>query len=226
METPREPGNLQRPGQEDPGAVPMPGGPEAPVPGGPQAPGPEAPSAPPRYGGPEPPGGWHQPLPGPPALSVGDLAGWWQRVAAYLIDALVVGIPATAIFAGLIALGIGAGDSTGGIVAVVVTILVVTLAVVVVAFLYAPLLMRRPGERNGQTWGKQALGIRVIRTNGLPFDLGSGVFREVVLKGLGVGIASSFFMGVPAALNYLWPLWDDDNRAVHDIIAQTRVVRA
>jgi uncharacterized RDD family membrane protein YckC len=196
------------------------------MPGGPQAPAPEAPTAGPGYGGPVPPGGWQQPLPGAAPIPRENLAGWWTRLGAYLIDSLIVGIPAAIILGGLIGLGFAVGDDTGGVVAVVVTSLLAVLAVTAVALLYAPLLMRRPGERNGQTWGKQALGIRVVRTNGLPFDFGTGALREIVLKQLAVGIASSFFFGLPALLNFLWPLWDDDNRALHDMAAQTRVVRA
>ena len=33
--------------------------------------------------------------------------------------------------------------------------------------------MVRKGEHNGQTWGKQVVGIRVIRDNGQPFDFGT-----------------------------------------------------
>jgi uncharacterized RDD family membrane protein YckC len=221
METPRDPGNLQRPGQDVPGADPDFGR-------GPQSPAPEAPPAGPGpgYGGPVPPGGWQQPLPQAAPISRADLAGWWPRFGAYLIDTLIVGVPAAIILGALIGLGAAVGDSTGGLVAVIVTFLLALLVVAAVALLYAPLLMRRPGPRNGQTLGKQALAIRVVRTNGLPFDFGSGAFREILLKGLGVGIASSFFFGLPALLNFLWPLWDDDNRALHDMAAQTRVVRA
>jgi uncharacterized RDD family membrane protein YckC len=222
METPRDPGNLQRPGQEDLGADPG-------VQRGPQAPAPEAPQATPSgpgYGGPVPPGGWQQPLPQAGLIPRDQLAGWWPRAGAYLIDSLIVGLPAAIVLGALIGLGAAVGDSTGGAVAVVLTFLLALLVVTAVALLYAPLLMRRPGERNGQTWGKQAVGIRVVRTTGLPFDFGTGALREIVLKQLAVGLASSFFFGLPALLNFLWPLWDDDNRALHDMAAQTRVVRA
>ncbi len=92
--------------------------------------------------------------------------------------------------------------------------------------LYAPLLMMRQGEHNGQTWGKQVLGIRVIRDNGQPFDFGSAALREIVLKTLAVGIASSIIPLIPWFLNYFWPLWDDQNRALHDMGASTHVVKA
>jgi uncharacterized RDD family membrane protein YckC len=173
-----------------------------------------------------PPGGWQQPLPGAAPVPRENLAGWWPRAGAYLIDGLIVGLPTAIILGALIGLGAAVGDSTGGAVAVVVTFLLALLVVTVVGLLYAPLLMRRPGEHNGQTWGKQAVGIRVVRTNGLPFDFGTGALREIVLKAVGVALASSVFFGIPALLNFLWPLWDDDNRALHDMAAQTLVVRA
>ncbi len=32
--------------------------------------------------------------------------------------------------------------------------------------------------------------------------------------------------GILTLVDYLWPLWDDQNRAIHDMIAETRVVRS
>jgi uncharacterized RDD family membrane protein YckC len=66
---------------------------------------------------------------------------------------------------------------------------------------------------------------------------GWALLREFVIKGLALGVASSiasgltfFLLGIggiaPYLADYLWPLWDDQNRAVHDMIAETRVVRA
>ena len=86
--------------------------------------------------------------------------------------------------------------------------------------------MRRPGERNGQTWGKQLFGIRVVRTNGVPMDFTWSAVREPLVKGLGLGIASTIIPLVPYLLDFLWPLWDDENRAVHDMVVGTRVVKA
>jgi uncharacterized RDD family membrane protein YckC len=221
METPRDPGGPQRAGQEGLGGEP---GPQSPAPEAPL--GPQSPPGGPGYGGPVPPGGWQQPLPGAAAIPVSALAGWWPRAVAYLIDGLIVGVPAAIV---LVALGVGifaSEDSDTGVVALVVGFIVSLLVFLAIALLYAPLLMRRPGERNGQTWGKQAMSIRVVRTNGLPVDFGTGALREIVLKNLAVGIASSVVPFVPYLLNFLWPLWDDENRALHDMAAQTRVVRA
>jgi uncharacterized RDD family membrane protein YckC len=46
------------------------------------------------------------------------------------------------------------------------------------------------------------------------------------LKGLALGIAGSIIPLIPYLLNYLWPLWDDQNRALHDMIVSTHVVQA
>jgi uncharacterized RDD family membrane protein YckC len=86
--------------------------------------------------------------------------------------------------------------------------------------------MAREGEHNGQTWGKQALGIRVIRDGGEPMSFGWATLREIVVKGFAVGIASSIIPIIPWFLDFFWPLWDDENRALHDMIVSTHVVHA
>jgi len=100
------------------------------------------------------------------------------------------------------------------------------LVFVLISFVYAPLTMMRKGEHNGQTLGKQALRIRVVRTSGEPMDFLWSALREVAIKNFLVGIAASFTFGIATLLNYLWPLWDDQNRAGHDFAASTRVVLA
>lgn len=202
--------------------------PEAPQPPGarPQPPGdPAAPA----YGGPVPPGGWERlaPRSQPPAHGA-QLAGWGRRVGATALDGLIIIVPA---LAGMGVLGIGvigafASDSEVGVLALIGAFIVTALVIAIVSFIYAPLLMMRSGEHNGQTLGKQALGIRVVRTSGEPLDFTWAALREVVLKNLGVGIASSATFGIAFLVNYLWPLWDDQNRALHDYVVSTRVVSA
>lgn len=214
------------PGGEPPPAPTPPAGPQSPAPSGypppPPPPGPEAPPQAPSYGGPVPPGGWDQPaVPGrPPLPQQGALAGWGSRFGAAIIDGLILLVP-TVVLIVLVVL-VALSSDAGAIVIGVISFL----AFVTAAFLYAPLLMRREGEHNGQTWGKQVVGIRVIRDSGQPFDFGSAALREIVLKNLAVGIASSIIPLIPWLLNYLWPLWDDQNRALHDMAVSTHVVKA
>jgi uncharacterized RDD family membrane protein YckC len=211
-----------------PAATPPPGYPQAaPPPGYPQAPGVGAPPAPPPgpegapgYGGPVPPGGWEQPIPQPQGWRGQPLASWGSRLGAYLIDGLILLVPAVILT--IIVVAIAAGSDTGA----VVTGVFGFLAYLVALFMYAPVLMARDGVNNGQTWGKQALGIRVVRDSGQPMSFGWAALREIAVKGVAVTIASSIIPIIPWFLNFFWPLWDDENRALHDMICSTHVVRA
>ena len=209
-----------RPSPEQPIGAPPPG-PQAPsAPGQQPSPGPEAA---PGYGGPVPPGGWQEPVarqPGDQAWVGRPLASWGSRVGAQLLDALILVIPSAI----LIALVLGvflAGSDVGGVIAAIIAFLLY----IVVALFYAPVLMAREGPRNGQTWGKQILGITVIRDNGEQIELGFGLLREFVVKNLLFGVIGGFFAGIPTLVDYLWPLWDDENRCLHDMVVSTHVIR-
>ena len=78
--------------------------------------------------------------------------------------------------------------------------------------------------RNGQTPGKQMVGIRVIRANGELSGWGYTFVREFILEWLAVGFLSGVTGGIFYAVNYLWPLWDKDRQALHDKMAETLVV--
>ncbi len=163
-----------------------------------------------------------------PTLASAGLASWGSRLGAYLIDGLVILIPALILFFLLVAgaVGIGGGDEDVTTGAAIGAVILWFLLLSVIYLLYAPLLMARHGAKNGQTWGKQVVNIRVIRDNGQPYNFGYAALREVVLKFLAVNIASSIIPLIPWFLNYFWPLWDDQNRALHDMVASSHVVRS
>ncbi|MGI8945343.1 MAG: RDD family protein [Thermoleophilaceae bacterium] len=221
-----EPSGPQSPAPDQP--APAPGGTPPVAPPYAPPPGPETPNAP-AYGGPVPPGGWHQPPPpggGPPP---GALAGWGSRLGAYVIDSLVVLVPGLILGVFLIGGAFGLGGTENEDIAIGALVIASLLWIVLLGVLwliYAPPLMSRQGERNGQTWGKQVVGIRVVRDNGEQWTFGPAALREVVLKNLAVGIASSVIPVIPWFLNFFWPLWDDQNRALHDIGASSHVVDA
>ena len=188
---------------------PLPGPPPAPYepPAGQPPPGYEAPSQQPPPPG-EPPPGYPAQPPAPQGTWAGKpLAGWWSRVGAALLDGLIVGVPVAAI-------------------ALAVDPLLGILLGVTASLTYYPLLMIRDGAVNGQTLGKQVVGIRVVRDSGEPFTYGPAALREFIVKYLLFGTIGGFFLAIPTLLDYLWPLWDDENRALHDMIVSTHVVQA
>jgi uncharacterized RDD family membrane protein YckC len=183
-------------------------------------------TAPPGYTSAPPPGAGG-PVPVLEAAVAGRpvLAGWWRRAGAQVVDGAIVGVGAVVLFVAITApfsIGFFAND-TVGIVALLVGALLAVLCVAVVALLYAPAMMART---NGRTLGRSAMGIRVIRADGRPITFWFAVLREVVVKSLLVGVASSFTFGLAWLLDILWPLWDEENRALHDFVVNTRTIRA
>ena len=49
--------------------------------------------------------------------------------------------------------------------------------------------------------------------------------REFVVKSLLFGFVGGFFFSIPTLLDCLWPLWDDSDRCLHDMVVTTHVVR-
>jgi uncharacterized RDD family membrane protein YckC len=150
------------------------------------------------------------------------LAGWWSRVGAALIDGIIISIVAFALLA-IFGLGFASTDSDTGAGALIVGAFISGLAFAVAALLYAPLMM---AKTNGKTLGRMAVGNRVVRANGQPMTLGWAMLREVAVKWLlfnAVGGAVTF--GLAGLIDVLWPLWDDENRALHDFIVDTRTVK-
>jgi uncharacterized RDD family membrane protein YckC len=198
--------------------------------GDPLAPGPEAPqheSDLPGYeSSPPPPGAAGPPaFPAPAAPLAGryTLAGWWSRVGAALIDGIIITVGALLIlvlFGAVFSVGFFGGDDSG-VAAVIVGLLLGSVAIAIVALLYAPLMMART---DGKTLGRMALGIRVIRAGGQPMTFGWAMLREVAVKALLFGVLSSITFGLASLADVLWPLWDDENRALHDFLVDTRVV--
>ena len=150
------------------------------------------------------------------------LASWGSRAIAQIVDGIIISIGAVVLFAILAALGLTV-DTDGGAAAFIVTAFFAVLAFSIVALLYAPILMSRT---NGQTLGRMVVNIRVIRADGGPMTFWFAVLREIVVKSLLVGVVSSFTFGLAWLLDILWPLWDEENRALHDFVVNTRSVKA
>jgi uncharacterized RDD family membrane protein YckC len=97
------------------------------------------------------------------------------------------------------------------------------LGYVLALFVYAPLMMART---DGQTVGHRVTDTRVVMTDGSRMSGGRAFVREALVKNVlieGVGIFTLYILPI---VNYLFPLWDPDNEALHDKMCKTRVVRA
>jgi uncharacterized RDD family membrane protein YckC len=139
-------------------------------------------------------------------------AGWGPRVGAALLDGLMLwGMILVVLFFAAI-VGFIAGDGLEGWVSLLLS--------VTTAGAYYIGTMTRPGEHNGQTLGKQAAGIRVVRDDGKPLTVGTVASRELLLKGaLGYGT-----FGIGFLIDSVWPLGDHSKRALHDYPVRTHVI--
>jgi uncharacterized RDD family membrane protein YckC len=140
------------------------------------------------------------------------LSGWWRRVGAYIIDGLLISV-LTSLGWVLVATG---SEVIGGILAFIGLVL---------AFFYWPLTMGRDGERNGQSLGKQVLDITVSRDTGEQVTFGWALLRQFVVIYLLFQVVGGIAFGLPWLIDVLWPLWDRENRALHDMIVKSHVVR-
>jgi uncharacterized RDD family membrane protein YckC len=149
--------------------------------------------------------------PGPPA----NAADWGERTGAALVDLTIsLFLFFVPVVTGAIIVTLGGWAIAAGVALIV--------AGPTAAILYAPLMLARKGEGNGQTLGKRAVNLRVVRADGRPVTFWLGMLREFVVKQFfGILVTGGLFWLVDA----LWPLFDDQNRAVHDMVTETYVVK-
>jgi uncharacterized RDD family membrane protein YckC len=138
------------------------------------------------------------------------LAEWWPRVGATLLDGVLISL--MSLVAAIAVAAAGGSDDTIGA--------VWWLGWLAIGSVYVAGTMARKGAHNGQTIGKQAASIRVVRDDGRPVRLGFAVLREVLLK----YIVANLIFGIGWIIDSLWPLGDKENRAIHDMMVKTHVV--
>lgn len=161
------------------------------------------------------------------------LATWSSRLGAYLLDAILFGILAWLIVVPIgVAFGLTIEESAEFFVRVaplpesIVDPTPFRIAVVAQALIPGIALALALLRMDGQTPGKRALGIRVVRADGQPMDSRTAFRREVLVKTILLGLLALLTLFLGWLLNYLWPLWDREHRAGHDIAVGTRVVQA
>lgn len=151
------------------------------------------------------------PLPGQGPGPAHQLAGWWSRVGATIIDVLpivLVAIVMTALFGDNDTSSNSASFQLSGLPFVIYLLL----ALAWIAYNFGVLQ-----GGTGQSVGKKVLGTRLVAaTTGEPIGFGMSFGRYFV----------HILDGIPCYLGYLWPLWDKENRTFADMILGTRVVKA
>jgi uncharacterized RDD family membrane protein YckC len=178
------------------------------------------------------------------------LAGWWRRVGGYLIDFVIVGIPAfiAAFIAATVITANGgvlideaqfqrvfdalaAGDSslapqelfdilTPGF----WTVILVAGAVWFIANLINGVYLI---SRSGQTVGDRAVGVRKVMAGRTVPTFGVALARWLIPNVLFALVGNFVPFGFILTYgDYLWPLWDRKAQTLHDKMVRTYVERA
>ncbi len=150
------------------------------------------------------------------AAQLGSPAGFWIRFVAYLVDAFVLTLAAGVIggiIVGLI-VAIGGTDSDDSDFAMGLSVVFGVLTFLVIGWLYEALLT---SSHHGATLGKQAVGVRIVRSDGAQLSFGRATARYFC-KALVTPV-------IPFAIGYLMAAFTSHKRALHDIIADTFVIK-
>ena len=145
-------------------------------------------------------------------------AGFWIRFVAYMIDGLVMLVPTAilvGIFAAFVILTDESMDDEGLPALLVVAIVVLVAALIVVNWLYEALITSSP---RGATLGKMALGLRIVRFDDTQLSFGRATARHFV-KYMVTPL-------VPLAIGYIMAAFTNRKRALHDILADTLVIKS
>lgn len=145
-------------------------------------------------------------------------AGFWIRFVAVLIDAviltvveLIINIPLTMMIGlGSGGLASGGGIGAGGLTAMLAAQGVLLLINLCITIGYEVYFI----SSRGATLGKMAVGLKVIRADGGPISLGLAFGRYF----------AKLLSGFIFAIGYIIAGFDDQKRALHDRICETRVI--
>jgi uncharacterized RDD family membrane protein YckC len=154
-------------------------------------------------------------------------AGFWPRVAAHILDNLIVSIPFAFVWVGFVAAVVGLGVFTqlahpqspgpnAPTVAFVGTLVMLYFSLIlgrfIAVWLYHAFLESGPHQ---STWGKRVLGLKVTGVTGqrISFGHASGRYFSTLVTNMTMGIG------------YVMVAFTDRKQALHDMIAGTLVVK-
>lgn len=148
-------------------------------------------------------------------------AGFWIRFAAFLIDAILVGIVGFIITLPLMFLGIGSvatinpndpGAALSALPAIFAAAGISSIIRIALFVAYEAYFL----STRGATLGKIALGLKVIRTDGGPISVGLAVGRTF----------AQILSGIILYIGYIMAGFDPQKRSLHDRICNTYVIYA
>ncbi len=137
-------------------------------------------------------------------------AGFWMRLVATFIDAFIVFVLQFLLGSLLAVAGVassGGAEGAVGNIAILVQLFGFALSFAYYVFFTGYC---------GQTPGKMALRIKVIRRDGTSLGYGRAAFREIPAK---------FISGIIFGIGYLMVAFDDQKQGLHDRMADTYVIK-
>jgi uncharacterized RDD family membrane protein YckC len=156
------------------------------------------------YQGQVPPQPYGQSPYGQPAAAY---ASWGARLGAYLVDFLIL-VPFVII---AWALGTGTDEATG-----LPTINAFYYIAILGAVIVSGYNRWFQAGKTGQTWGRKALGIRLVsEATGQPIGAGNAFVRDL----------AHIVDSLACYIGWLFPLWDAKKQTFADKIVKTLVVR-
>ena len=117
--------------------------------------------------------------------------GFWRRFVAWIIDAVILG----ALVGILAAIALETASWLGSVIGIVY----------VIGF----------WTWRGQTLGKMAMGVKIVKTDGSPIGIGRAILRYI-----GYLVSTIIIF-----IGYLMIAWDSKKQGLHDKIAGTYVVK-
>lgn len=139
-------------------------------------------------------------------------AGFWIRFLARLIDGVLLNVALLAIRLplGLSFMGPMSSRNPGEMMAVAGAMIVASLLSVAVAAGYEIFFI----SARGATLGKMALGLKVVRPDGLPISMGQSAGRYF----------AQWLSALILFIGYIMAGFDEQKRSLHDRICETRVI--
>jgi uncharacterized RDD family membrane protein YckC len=133
-----------------------------------------------------------------------NFAGILKRFGAIFIDGLIINLPLYFIMFGMMFSTMNHGQPNP-------LINLISIPFMFVNLIYEALMLQ---FKNGQTLGKMALGVRVVRPDGSPITPGQAWGRS----------AMRLVLGCLWIVDYIPAFFTDEKTSLHDMAASTRVV--